>query len=111
MITWQAYPSGSTTNTDNTPNTYIDGFESVGSPHDAAATAVNSTNSMFALLKGACAGLGVPVGSGSGLTNISPRVFHDPKVTLGEVSDAPAADTGTHSAIALMKGILSLTGV
>lgn len=74
MIEWQAYPSRVTTGVNSLPNTYVDGVESVGSPRDAAATEINSTNSMFAVLKGICACLDVPAGSGSGLTNTS-RVF------------------------------------
>jgi hypothetical protein len=111
MIEWQAYPSRVTTEVNSLPNTVIDGVESVGSPRDAAATENNSTNSMFALLKGACAGLGVPAGSGAGMTNTSPKVFQEPVMALGEMSDAPATDTGAHSAIALMKGILSSAGI
>jgi len=111
MTTWQSYPSAATTGINSLPDTYIDGFESVGSPLDAAATSNNSTNSMFALLKGCCAGLGVPAGSGAGITNTSRKVFHDPERALGEKSDAPSTGTGTYSAIALLKGILSSAGL
>jgi hypothetical protein len=111
MITWQAYPSRVTTEVNSLPNTVIDGYESIGSPRDAAAIEQNSTNSMFALLKGCCAGLGVPVGSGAGVTNTTPKVFHDPELALGEMSDTPAADAGTHSAVAFMKGILVRVGL
>jgi hypothetical protein len=111
MIAWRAYPSRVTTEVNSLPNTVIDGYESVGSPRDAAATGTNSTNSVFALLKGCCAELGVPAGSGAGMTNTTPKVFQYPELALGEMSDAPADDTGTRSAIALMKGILRVTGV
>jgi hypothetical protein len=71
----------------------------------------NSTNSVFALLKGCCVGLEIPVGTGDGMTNTTPKVFHEPELALGEMSDIPATDTGTHSAIAMMKGILALAGI
>jgi hypothetical protein len=111
MITWQAYPSRVTTEVNSLPNTFIDGYESVGSPRDAAATENNSTNSVFALLKGCCAGLGVPAGVGAGITNTTPKVYQEPELALGEISDARATDTGTHSAIAFLKGILSFGGI
>lgn len=107
MIEWQAYPSRVTTEVNSLPDTVVDGYESIGSPRDAAATENNSTNSVFALLKGCCDGLGVPVGSGTGTTNTTPKVFHDSTLALGEMSDAAATDDGTHSAIAFMKGILT----
>jgi hypothetical protein len=111
MIAWQAYPSRVTTEVNSLPNTVIDGYESVGSPRDAAATEQNSTNSMFALLKGCCAGLGIAAGSGTGITNTSPKIYHEPELALGEMSDGPATDDGTHSAIAFMKGILVRAGL
>ena len=111
MIEWQAYPSRVTTEVNSLPDTFIDGFESVGSPRDAAATENNSTNSMFALLKGCCAELGVVAGVGTGVTNTTPKIFHEPALALGEMSDTPAIDTGTHSAIALMKGMLTSVGL
>lgn len=111
MIAWRAYPSRVTTEVNSLPDTFIDGYETVGSPRDAAATVQNSTNSMFALLKGCCAGLGVPAGSGTGITETTPKIIHEPELALGEMSDARATDTGTHSAISFLKGILRLAEI
>ncbi len=108
MITWRAYPSRVTTEVNRLPDTVIDGYESVGSPRDAVAT---ENNSVFSLLKGCCAGLAVPAGVGAGITNTTPKIFHDPELALGEMSDARATDTGTHSAIAFLKGILRLAEI
>ena len=111
MIAWRAYPSRVTTEVNSLPDTVIDGYESIGSPRDAAATASNSTNSVFALLKGCCAGLGIPAGDGSGITNTAPKILHEPELALGEMGDARATDTGTHSAIAFLKGILRIAEI
>jgi hypothetical protein len=112
MGTWRAYPSAVTTEVNSLPDTVIDGIESVGSPRDAAATSNNSTNSVFALLKGICDGLGVAAGIGDGMTNTHPKLFDDHELTLGERSDGPAVDAaGTNSSISLMKGILVTAGL
>lgn len=108
---WHAYPSGRTTEINSIPDTFIDPPESIGTTADAVATSNNSTNSAFSLLKGICAGLGVPAGTGDGAVNTNPKLFHDPLVTLGEMDDAPATDTGRWSAISLMKGVLVELGL
>lgn len=108
---WQAYPSAVTTGVNSIPDTVVDPPESIGTPGDAVATSVNSTNSAFAMLKGICSGLGVPAGSGGAVVNTYPKIFGDPLVTLGEMDDPPATDTGRWSAISLMKGILVGLGI
>jgi hypothetical protein len=111
--TWQAYPSRISTGVNGLPDTYIDAPESIGSPADAKATANNSTNSAFALLKGMCSELSVADGSGAGVTNTAPKVYGDPLVTLGEMSDGAATGSAAQSfsAISLLKGILAQAGL
>lgn len=111
---WQAFPSGiPSSGINSVDRTWVDQPESIGTPGDAAATAQNSTNSAFSLLKGMCAELGIAAGSGLGDVNDNAKVYGDPLVTLGEMSDAPAIGSAAQSfsAISLLKGILAQAGI
>lgn len=108
---WQAFPSGIPSNGINSVGrTLVDEPESIGRPGEAPATDVTVENSAFALLAGICVGLGLTTGAVAD-TNNSERLFNDPLVTLGTPEDDAAADTGAHSAIAFMKGILVSAGL
>lgn len=111
MKTWRAYPSRITTEINSIPDPFVDAPESIGTPGDAAATANNSTNSAFSLMKGMCTELGITAGSGAGAVNTYPPVAADLEATLGLMSDTAATDTGSHSAISLLKGILAQAGI
>lgn len=109
---WQSYPSGFSSNVDALERTHVDPWESIGQPSDAKATAVNSTNSMFAYLKGIAAELGVPDGSGAGVVNTRAKGYSsDLDLTIGDKSDAPATSTGAFSGLAFLKGIARAVGV
>jgi hypothetical protein len=110
---WQAFPSGYSTGIDSIGRTYVDETESIGTPADPPATDVAEPNSAFSLLKGICAELDVPAGSGVGVVNTSSRVFADPVATLGEMDDPAATGSAAQrfSAISLLKGILAQAGI
>lgn len=110
---WQAFPSAFTNGYRGPADTFIDPVESLGTPADAAATEQNSTNSAFALAKGILAKLGVPAGSGTATTNLTPLNFVDAHVALGSMSDPPATGNGSGawSAISLLKGTLAKAGL
>jgi hypothetical protein len=111
MAQWRAYPSAWSTGVNNADRTWVDAPESVGRPTDAAASDVTANNSAFALGKGILFALDVPAGSGNADTNDNAKVYADPLVTLGETSDVAAIDTGSHSAISFLKGILAQAGI
>jgi hypothetical protein len=113
MHDWQAFPSASSTGVNSVPDTYIDPPESIGTPGDPVASEQNSTNAAFSLMKGMCAGLGVPAGSGAGDVNDNSKVYADPLVTLGGMDDAPAIGSAAQrfTAISLLKGILAQAGI
>ena len=110
---WRAYPSGVTTEVNAGGRALVDPPESIGHPGVAKATgANNSTNSMFALLKGIASGLSVPDGTGAATVNSRPPHYGDGLHTLGERSDAKATNTtGAWSLMALLKGIADQVGV
>lgn len=111
--TWQAYPSGFTTEINSIPDTFIHPPESLGTPADAPATDPTAENSIFSMLKTCVAVLGnIPAGSGDATVNAAPKVFGDPRRTLGEMDDAAVIDaTAIASVIALTKGVLTKAGV
>lgn len=111
MATWTAYPSGWSNGVNSIPDTYIEPPESIGTPADATATDVTAENSAFSLVKGMLSGLGISAGSGTGDTNDNAKVYADPLAMLGEMDDAAATDTGSHSAISYLKGILAQAGL
>ena len=110
MKPWVAYPSSTNNGVRGPTRSLVDPVESIGTPFDSPATSQHDQNSAFSLLKGICSHLGVPVGSGQGEVNTSANIYADPLATLGDMNDAPATDTGAHSAISLMKGILTTAG-
>jgi hypothetical protein len=105
MLAWQAYPSAISNGVNAADRTLVDPGETIGLPSDRPATDVDVENSMFALLKGIAAGLGVPAGSGDAAVNTNTKTFVDPITTLGETNDAAATGTDRQSAISLLKGI------
>jgi hypothetical protein len=111
MPAWRAYPSGFTTEINAVGRTVVDPMESIGHPGVAKATAINTTNSAFAYLKGIASQLGTADGTGAGAVNSRPPLFNDMLRVLGERSDPPATDTGSWSAISLLKGIAAGVGV
>lgn len=111
MVQTHELTSGWSTGKGAPDRTYVDDAETIGSPRDARASAVNSSNSAFAYLKGICSVLGVADGSGAGVTNTATKVYHDPEVTLGLPTDARATDTNRQSAISLLKGMAAAVGV
>lgn len=111
MTSIQDISSGYVTAVYDESRTFVEPLETIGNPSDAAATDVAVENSMFALGKGICAALGIATGSGDAVVNTTPDVYVDLGITLGDRSDAPATDTGTHSAIAFLKGILAKSGI
>lgn len=103
----QTYPGGFATGVSGTDRPLVDPPESIGTPFDDAATAQNTTNSAFALMKGALAGLGFPASSADE-TNPNNKFVSDPLAALGDGDDPPATNTTDDwSAISLLKGILS----
>lgn len=113
MVLPQNIASSWSTGINSTDRTYVDPSESIGDPADAEATDVADENSAFALVKGICAGMGIPAGSGDALVNDDPHVYVDPLETLGDMTDGPTVGSGSEpwSAISLMKGILVTTGL
>jgi hypothetical protein len=112
MPAWTAYPSGFTSGINSLPNTFIDPVETIGSTADARATNINAENSAISLMKGILDGVGLPAGSGAGMTNTSAGVFPDLEVTLGLMSDAATTDPSEPtSAISMLKGILNVMGI
>lgn len=110
---WQAFPSSISTGINAVDRTFVNAPESIGAPGDAAATSASAENSAFSLLKGICAGLDVPAGTGDGAVNTSARVFADPVATLGEMDDPAATGSAAQrfTAISLLKGILAQAGI
>ena len=107
---WIAHPSRITNDINSVERTYVDEQESIGSPADAPATDVSAENSFFSLLKGIATNLGLAPGSG-GDVNDNGKIYADPLVTLGQMSDPRATDTGSWSAISLLKGIAHNMGL
>ena len=112
MASSSSFLSGWSSGIGGTDRTLVEPPESIGKPTDTKATAVNTTNSAFAMLKGMADALDVPVGSGSGDVKNHAHLNADPLITLGKKSDPIATNnTGTWSAISLLKGIAAQLGV
>ena len=86
-------------------------FNAIGRANDAASISTSGFQSMVALLKAICAGLGLAAGSGTGVVNGNPNILDDGLVAIGEPNDSPATDTSSPwSAISVAKGILATAG-
>lgn len=104
---WQAFASGVPSNGYNrVDRTFVEVPESIGRPGDPAATNATAEWSAMSFLMGMCAELGLSIGPTDAVVNNTPKFRSELINTLGQMDDAPALDTGTHSAISLMKGML-----